>query len=134
MGNFLSTFLADFIGRFDGPLHLRLIAQPLMALLFAVRDGRRDAREGRGAYLWTFLTDPAQRRYLLASGWKGISTVFVLACSLDVVYQLMEWRALKPLQALLTAAVLAVIPYSLLRGPVNRLVRISRPPPKSGST
>jgi len=126
MGNFLSTFLTDFIARFDGPLHFRLFVQPLMAILFAVRDGRRDAREGRGAYLWAILTDPAERRYLLESGWKGISKVLVLAFALDVVYQFVEWHGLKPLQALLTATVLALIPYALLRGPINRLVRMIR--------
>src|SRR5262249_16000345 len=97
----LSTYWSDFIGRFDGPLHFRLIVQPLMAILFAVRDGSRDAREQRGAYGWALLTDPGQRRYLLHSGWKGISKVFVLAVALDVVYQFMVWHGLKPLQALL---------------------------------
>jgi hypothetical protein len=121
---FLSTYWTDFLARFDGPLHFRLFVQPLMAILFAVRDGRQDAREGRGAYLWSFLTDADQRRYLLESGWKGISKVFVLAFALDIVYQFMVWRGLKPLQALLTAIVLAVLPYVLLRGPVNRLMRI----------
>jgi predicted PurR-regulated permease PerM len=123
---FLSTFWADFVGRFDGPLHFRLFVQPLMAVLFAVRDGTRDAREGRSAYLWTLLTNPAQRRYLLESGWKGIAKVFILAFALDIVYQFMEWRGLKPLQALLTATILAVIPYALLRGPINRIVRIGQ--------
>ena len=122
----LSTFWADFIARFDGPLHFRLFVQPLMAILFAVRDGRRDAREGRSAYLWSLLTDPDERRYLLESGWKGISKVFVLAFALDIIYQLVEWHALKHPQALLTAIVLAVIPYALLRGPVNRLLRIGQ--------
>ena len=122
----LSTFWADFVARFDGPLHFRLFVQPLMAILFAARDGRRDAREGRHAYLWSFLTDPSQRRYLLESGWKGISKVFVLALALDVAYQFIEWHALKPLQAVLTAAVLAALPYALLRGPANRLTRRMR--------
>jgi hypothetical protein len=126
MGDFLSTFWTDFLARFDGPLHFRLFVQPLMAILFAVRDGMRDAREGRSAYLWTLLTDAAQRRYLLESGWQGISKVFVLAVALDVVYQLIVWREVKPLQALLTAAVLALIPYALLRGPVNRALGSSR--------
>jgi hypothetical protein len=93
--------------------------------LFALRDGNRDAREERSAYLWSLVTDPAQRRYLLESGWKGISKVFVLAFVLDVVYQFMVWRGLKPLQALMTAIVLAVIPYAILRGPVNRVLRIT---------
>jgi hypothetical protein len=119
----LSAFWADVLARLDGPLHFRFFVQPLMAILFAVRDGRRDAREGRSAYLWSFLNHPVHRRYLLESGWKGISKVFVLACVLDIAYQIMEWRRLKPLQVLLTAAVLAVIPYVVFRGPINRLLR-----------
>jgi hypothetical protein len=124
MGHFFSNYLDSFIGRFDGPLHFRLIMQPLMAILLAVRDGTRDAREGRSAYLWTLLTDPGQRRYLLEDGWKGISRIFALACVLDVVYQLIEWRRLKPVEMLLTAVILAVVPYAALRGPINRLLRL----------
>lgn len=127
MGSLFSTFWTDFIGRFDGPLHFRLFVQPLMAMLFALRDGNRDAREGRGAYLWSLVSDSTQHRYLLESGWKGISKVFILAFALDVTYQFLEWGGLKPLQALMTAVVLAVIPYAVLRGPVNRLTRITRP-------
>ena len=126
VGNHLSSFVTDFIARFDGPLHFRLIAQPLMAVCLAARDGRRDALEGRGAYLWKFVNKPEHRRYLLESGVKGISKVFVMALALDVAYQLLEWGGLKPLQALLTATVLAVIPYVLLRGPINRIMSINR--------
>jgi hypothetical protein len=129
--SFFSTYWADFIARFDGPLHFRLLMQPLMAIFFAVRDGSRDAREGRSAYLWTLVTSPAQRAYLLESGWKGISKVFVLAYVLDVVYQFLVWHGLKPLQALMTAIVLAVVPYALLRGPINRLLSIGRHPRSS---
>jgi len=127
MGNYFANYLSDFIARFDGPLHFRLILQPLMAIVLAARDGTRDARAGRSAYLWTLLSDPAQRRYLLEDGWKGISRVFILAYALDVVYQLIEFHRLKAFEALLTALILAVIPYVLLRGPVNRLVRLMQP-------
>ena len=124
MGNFFANYLSDFNARFDGPLHFRLFAQPLMAIFLAVRHGARDAREGRSAYLWTLLSDPAQRRYLLQDGWKGISRVFILAYVLDVVYQLVEFRRLKMFEALLTAVILAVIPYVILRGPIDRLIRL----------
>lgn len=127
MGSFFSDLWTDVLARFDGPLHFRLIVQPLMAILFAVRDGSRDSRAGRAAYLWSVATDPTQRRYLIQNGWKGISKVFVIALVLDVVYQLMEWRTLKVWQAPLTAIVLAVIPYAALRGPVNRIMRSLRP-------
>jgi hypothetical protein len=124
VGTLLSNLLTDFTARFDGPLHFRLIAQPLMAIFLAARDGRRDARARRGAYVWTLANKPEHRAYLLESGVKGISKVFVMALALDVAYQFLEWGGLKPLQAVTTATVLAVIPYVLLRGPVNRVIRI----------
>jgi hypothetical protein len=124
MSHYFANYLNDFIARFDGPLHFRLFAQPLMAIALAVRDGVKDAREGRSAYLWTLLSDPAQRRYLLEDGWKGFSRVFALAYVLDVVYQLIEFHRLKTFEALLTAVILAVIPYVILRGPINRLMRL----------
>jgi len=117
----LSSFVPDFIQRLDGPLHLRFYLQPAMAVLLAVRDGIRDARGGRSAYLWTVLTDSSQRRYLIEDGWKGISKVFILACLLDAIYEWIVWRSLRPLQMVLVAALLSVVPYSLLRGPINRL-------------
>ncbi len=126
MSSFFSAYWADFIARFDGPLHFRFYIQPLMATLLAVRDGRRDALAGRGAYLWSLVTDPGERRYLIASGWTGIVRVFALALVLDAIYQFMVWHGLKPLQALLTAIVLAVVPYVLLRGPANRIWRLTR--------
>jgi hypothetical protein len=126
MSSFFSTYWTDLVARFDGPLHFRLIMQPVMAIFFAVRDGSRDAREGRSAYLWTLLSDSSQRHYLIESGWKGISKVFVLAYALDVVYQVLVWHGLKPMQALLTAIILAVIPYAVLRGPVNRVLRMNQ--------
>jgi hypothetical protein len=129
MSSFLSNYWHDFLGRFDGPLHFRLFVQPLMACLLAIRDGRKDARAGRSAYLWSLLTNSAQRRYLLENGWQGISKVFVLAVVLDFIYQYMVWRELRPLQALLTAGVLAVIPYLVLRGPANRLAQLTTKAP-----
>jgi acyl-[acyl carrier protein]--UDP-N-acetylglucosamine O-acyltransferase len=47
--------------------------------------------------------------------------VFVIAAVLDVVYQFVAIGSWRPLQALTAALLLAVIPYVLMRGPVNRL-------------
>jgi len=120
----MSGFVPDFIQRLDGPLHFRFLLQPLVAIVLAARDGARDAREGRGAYGWSLLTDPAHRRYLLEDGWKGVCKVFIVAYALDVVYQLFVWHGLKPLQAVATATLLALLPYVLLRGPINRLLSL----------
>ena len=47
MEDTLERIWEHLIGRFTGPLTFRLILQPTMATLFAVRDGLRDARTGR---------------------------------------------------------------------------------------
>jgi hypothetical protein len=122
MSNLFSTIATNFIARLDGPMHFRFFMQPLVAILLAIRDGTRDAREGRRPWAWKLVHVPEQRRYLLADGWKGIGRIFLIAIALDVIYQLIEWRTLRPLGALMTATYLAVVPYVLLRGPVNRLL------------
>ena len=126
MSNLFSTITTNFIARLDGPMHFRFFMQPLMAIALAFRDGSRDAREGRRPWAWKLVHVPEQRRYLLADGWRGIGRIFILAYVLDVIYQLIEWRTLRPFGALATAIILAVIPYVLLRGPINRLLRFSR--------
>lgn len=136
MNHFFGNYLSDLLGRFDGPLHFRLIAQPLMATFLGVRHGIKDARVGRSAYGWAVLTDPAHRRYLVESGWKDLWKLLLMAYGMDVVYQFLVWRGLKPFEALATALILAVIPYLMLRGPVNRLFRLGQlhnKPTRSGT-
>lgn len=115
------SFIDQLIGRIDGPMSFRVYLQPLVAAVFAFRDGRRDSRVGRTGYLWALFSDPEQRRYLLKDGWKGVGKVFVVTWVLDIVYQLMVLHGVHAGQALATAIILAIIPYVLLRGAVNRL-------------
>jgi len=115
-------FISDFLVRFDGPLHFRFFAQPLMAILLAARDGLRDAREGRPLYTYTVFSDPARRRELLTDGWKRISRVFLVAVAMDFIYQIIAKNGFQPVEALWVALLLAILPYVLLRGPVNRLM------------
>jgi hypothetical protein len=92
-----------------------------------MRDGRRDAREGRAPYFWALFTEPSHRRELLRDGWHGVYRVFALALVLDLIYQYVVFRHFFPLQTLVVAFVLALVPYVLLRGPTNRfLARAAR--------
>lgn len=119
-------FVEDFVARLDGPLHFRFIVQPLMAVVFATLDGIKDAKAGKPAYGWAVFSSPEHRRELLKDGWKHFGKIFILAIVLDVVYQIKVHQAVYPMVALLTALVLAMLPYILLRGPVNRLSRLSK--------
>lgn len=122
----LTRIVENFLGRLDGPLHFRFIIQPLMACIFASLDGIKDAKLGKPAYFWAMWSTPERRRELLRDGWRHFGKIFVLAIILDVIYQLKVHRTVYPGEVLLTAFVLAVIPYVLFRGPINRVVRLTR--------
>jgi hypothetical protein len=119
----LARVLENLLGRVSGPMSFRMILQPAMATLLAVRAGLKDAREGRPAYFWTILSDPVQRAGLLREGWKAIARVFFLAIMMDAIYQWIAQRWIYPGEIVVIAIVLAVIPYLLIRGPANRIAR-----------
>lgn len=122
----ITRMFENIVGRTSGPMHVRLLLQPTMALIFGIRDGIRDARAGNPPYFWAIFAQPGRRRDLIASGWKSVGKVFVLAIILDAIYQLIALRWFYPGEALLTAFSLACIPYLLIRGPVNRMLREKR--------
>ena len=122
----LTRIVENFLGRMDGPLHFRFIVQPLMAIIFATLDGIKDAKLGRPAYFWAIFTSPGHRGPLIRDGWKHVGKIFILASVLDVIYQLKVQKTLYPGEILLVALVLAVVPYLLLRGPINRIVKLFR--------
>ena len=113
----------DLFARLDGPLHFRFIVQPLMATIFAVIDGVKDARAGKPPYFWALLATPERRKGLVKEGWKSVGKIFILAVILDVVYQLKVHSTVYPGETLIVAFVLAIVPYLVLRGPINRIVR-----------
>jgi hypothetical protein len=113
----------DLIGRSDGPMTFRLIFQPAMAVLLAIRAGLHDAREGQPPFLWTVFSHPGRRHKLLRRAWSDVGNVFILALVLDSIYQVMVHSGIYPLELLLTATILAVVPYVIVRGPVTRLAR-----------
>ena len=125
MNEELTRWWQEIAARPEGPLAFRFYLQPIIASLLAIRDGRRDAVAGRPAYLWALFKekDPDRRSALLRDGWHSIARVFVLALLMDLVYQVVVLKGLQPMQSILIAIILALVPYILLRGPVNRLSR-----------
>ncbi len=123
MEDFLYRFVEDLVGRVSGPMKFRLILQPVMAAFFAIRSGLKDAKENKPAYFWAMFSNPNSRRDMIRDGWKSVGRVFILAVLLDAVYQFIVFRWFYPLEALLVAAILALVPYLLIRGPVNRITK-----------
>jgi hypothetical protein len=107
--------------RASGPMKLRLILQPTIATLLALRAGLKDARRGSPPFLWGAVTHAGRRLEILRQGWGDVGKVFVIATVLDCIYQFIVERRIRPVEALITATILAIVPYVLLRGPVTRI-------------
>ena len=108
-------------------MSFRLVLQPLVAIVLAIRAGMQDFRAGKPPYSWAVLTDADHRRELLREGWKAVAKVFGAAVLIDVVYQFIQLRTVYPGEALIVAFLLACVPYLLVRGPVDRIMRSRRP-------
>ena len=111
----------NLIARLSGPLKFRFILQPVMASIFAILAGIKDAKEGKPPYFWALFTQPAHRAEMIKDGWKSVGKVFIFAVVLDVLYQ---WIVLKFVylgEVIIVAFILAIVPYLMLRGIVNRI-------------
>ena len=123
MDDIVSRVWENLAARPTGPMSIRLVVQPIVAGLLAIRSGLKDAREGRPAFLWAAVTNPDYRPELLRQGWKDVGKVFVLAIVLDAIYQLIVHRGVYVGGLLIVATTLAIVPYCLIRGPVTRIGR-----------
>jgi hypothetical protein len=117
------SFWEDLIGRVGGPITFRLILQPSIAVILAIRDGLKDAKAGRPLYFWSLFTHSTERRQLLKDGWKSVSFVCIFAIVIDGVYQFIVFRWFYPGEALTVAMVLAIVPYLQIRGLTNSIAR-----------
>jgi len=111
----------NFVARPRGPLNLRFIIQPTLASIIALRAGLKDANAGRPAYLWAVFTNSDYRKIFLHGGLKDLRIPIVVGTTLDVVYQIIIHRWIYPLELLFTVTLLVLVPYLILRGPVNRI-------------
>jgi TRAP-type C4-dicarboxylate transport system permease large subunit len=119
MEDILTRFIENLLARVSGPMRLRLILQPLMAIVFAIRDGLKDAQEGRPAYFWEIFSNPDRWRKIFREGWKSVGKIFIIAIIIDFIYQVIILQWFYPVEAVFVAAILAFLPYLLIRAPVN---------------
>ncbi len=123
MEDLFSRVFEDLMGRVSGPMKFRLILQPVMAAILAIRSGLKDAKGEKPPYFWAMFTNHDRRADMMRDGWKSVGRVFILGIIMDAIYQLIVFRWFYPGEALLVAAILALVPYLLIRGPVNRIAK-----------
>lgn len=123
---FFTRVWADITSGAHAPLSFRLILQPMVAAFFAIRAGMQDARAGRPFFFWAVVSDPAHRRELVREGWQHVGKVFTAAVVVDVVYQIIVHHWVYPSEAVMVAVILTVLPYLVMRGLINRILRRRR--------
>jgi hypothetical protein len=130
MEDLFTRLWENLIDRTEGPMNLRFFIQPTMSLIFAIRAGLKDARNGTVPYLWRFFISKGMRKNIAREGWKDFGKIFIIGVALDVVYQLIVVYKTKseerfyPLESILVAIALAIAPYLLFRGPISRILSL----------
>ena len=122
----LTRGIEDLVGRNSGPLHFRLFVQPLMAMLLAIRAGWADAWEGQPIFFWTLFREPKRTAAMLRNLWQIAGKVFLVAVVLDVIYQIVVFHWVYPVETVIVATVLALIPCLVVRAIGNRVVTLIR--------
>jgi hypothetical protein len=113
----------DLLARFTGPMHMRMYMQPLMATIFGIRDGWKDAKESKPPYFWTIFSDPADRGAYLKNGFRSEAKILAVAMILDAIYQITALHRFRIDSDIFVALMLAFVPYMFIRGPANRFAR-----------
>lgn len=124
MNDIWQRVVDNLFGRLDGPLHFRIILQPVMATILAIIGGIKDAKLGKPPYLWGLFSGPEYRKEFLQDGWKHAGRIFMVAVVLELIYQPLVLHAFYPGEMLVVAFVLAIVPYALVRGPANRIAHL----------
>jgi hypothetical protein len=116
-------FWSDIVARESGPMTFRFYLQPAMAAIAALHDGLRDTRRGHRAFFWTAWRDPTIRTGRLREGLTATARIVLLGLSMDVIYQLRVLHTFYPVEALLMAILLAVVPYFIFRWIIEGVLR-----------
>jgi hypothetical protein len=118
---FSRQFLEELPQRFTGPGRFRFLLQPALAILLGVRGGLADARAGSSPYLIGLLLDAGRRVERLRSAAAAIGTLLAMGIIMDVVFQLILYRAVHPGAAVLVGPILIGVPYALSRALTTRV-------------
>jgi hypothetical protein len=92
-----------------------------MATLAAIRDGRRDAKLGRGPYFAKIVMQADERVGRFREGLNATARIIFLGIVVDTIYQEVEFKEFYPNEAVIVALMLAFIPYLIARGLVTRI-------------
>lgn len=113
-------------GIFDvasGRGQLRLILQPLTAIILGVRLGIADAKEGSEPFLLRLLVTGRERLKIAKHAASDVIVPFAIAVVLDAILQYLTLGYVRPFAALVVGAILIWLPFAIARALGNRVYR-----------
>jgi hypothetical protein len=113
----------------SGRGQLRLILQPLIAMIVGIRVGITDAKLHRDPFIERLaLSDRKSRRTLAKQAARSVLLPFCLAVVFDGILQYLMLGYVRPMAALIMGVLLIWIPFALARSITNRIWRLRHPP------
>jgi hypothetical protein len=109
-------------GMFGGKFQIRLILQPLVALLLGARLGIRDAKQGKADPFFMSLVHGGSARWpILKQGLRDAIVPLCVALVLDGILQHLILGHVRPLGAVVVGSLLVFLPFVVGRGLSHRI-------------
>jgi hypothetical protein len=120
---FWESLTRDLTGRgmFGGSFQIRLVLQPLTAIILGIRIGIRDAKRGELPFFQALVRDKGERGDLLAKAARDAVIPLLVAFTVDSILQHMINHRIRPLEAVFVGALLVFIPFLIARAFANRI-------------
>ena len=120
------TMSEKLVERFTGPFHFRFILQPLVAIIFGLKDGKTDAKLKKPPYIAHLILDKQHRLTNFRQGLMAIYKPLLIGVILDVIVQIYLFHSVRLWGAVVVGALIIALPYALARGLRNRLSKPSQ--------
>jgi hypothetical protein len=120
---FFESIGRDLSGRgiFGGRFQLRLILQPLAAILLGLRFGLRDAKAGKLPFFQALAERKGNRGALLKEAARDAIIPLAVALLLDSILQHMINGRIRPLASVVVGGLLVFLPFLIVRALSNRV-------------
>jgi hypothetical protein len=122
---FWDSIVNDMSGRglFGGSFQIRLILQPLLAMLLGARVGIKDAKRGDLPFFQSLLHEKDHRGDLLFKAARDAFFPLAVAIVIDSILQQMINHHIRPVAALFVGGLLVFVPFLVVRALANRVWR-----------
>ena len=105
---------------FGGKFQIRVVLQPLIAIILGLRFGIRDAKAGRRPFFQEVAHGEGHRGALLRDAARDALMPLIVAVIIDSILQQLINHRIRPLAAVIVGGILVFLPFLIVRALANR--------------